>query len=123
MTLTRMRPVILAIFATVTLAVSPAISVAAAGPTAQKGSSGKSGGNGKTVHVKEYKKKDGAVMKAHDRKPSKSKDPSTPTTTPRATHASTRCENCDRDEKGRIVRSQDAKKAFMKATERVGCGR
>ena len=33
------------------------------------------------------------------------------------THVShTRCENCDRDAHGRIVRSRDARKAFKKAT-------
>lgn len=71
----------------------------------------------KTVHVKEYKKKDGTVVKAHDRKEPNSKAAPSPTSSASPTvHASTRCQNCDRDEHGRIVRSQDAKRAFMRAT-------
>lgn len=81
----------------------------------------------KTVHVKEYTKKDGTVVKAHDRKaPGSSDTAATPKpakaaesrpTPPPVAHASrTRCQDCDRDEHGKIVRSQDAKRAFMRAT-------
>lgn len=77
----------------------------------------------KSVHVKEYKRKDGTTVKAHDRKAPKARN--APDATPakgssassaRATHARTRCENCDRDSRGRILRGRDAKKAFMRAT-------
>ena len=83
----------------------------------------------KTIHVKGYTKKDGTYVKPHDRKAPGSSDSSTASppapkkeTTPSVSHASAtvhnpnRCEDCDRDSHGRIVRSKDAKKAFMKAT-------
>jgi ribosomal protein L44E len=114
MKLTRLRVLTLALVAVFALAGTPNNAWSAP----QKG---------KTVHVKEYKKKDGTTVKAHDRKASKEKasgGSSTPThatssstATPHVSHAShLRCESCDRDEHGRIVRSKDAKKAFEKAT-------
>jgi hypothetical protein len=56
----------------------------------------------KTVHVKGYTKKDGTVVKPHDRKAPKEKD--------------TRCTTCDRDANGKIHRSASAKKDFEKAS-------
>jgi hypothetical protein len=86
----------------------------------------------KTVHVEEYTRKDGTKVKAHDRrtsgaaKDSGSGSSTTPTSSrtapalsgPRTsgTKRSDRCENCDRDADGRIVRSGKAKKQFEKAT-------
>jgi hypothetical protein len=80
----------------------------------------------KTVHVKEYKRKDGTVVKAHDRTAPKSNgaEASPAAAHPAVSHASTAgarsdtCENCDRDEHGKIVRSGKAKTAFKRAT---GC--
>lgn len=89
----------------------------------------------KTVHVKTYVKKDGTVVQAHDRKaPEKKGDntsstastttssassssaKSTTTSTASTTHPSTYCTTCARDEKGRILRGEAAKLAFMKQT-------
>ena len=91
----------------------------------------------KSVHVKGYTKKDGSVVKPHDRK---APDSSTTTSSgssekkakkaksspapslPAVSRASTasgrtnRCENCDRDEHGKILRKKEAKRAFMRAT-------
>lgn len=117
MTFTRLRVFLLALVAVFSLAGSP-ITVWSA-PAPQKG--------GKTVHVKEYKKKDGTTVKAHERKAPKEKRSSgsskpthatsSSTSTPPVSHAShLRCENCDRDEHGKIVRSKDARKTFEKAT-------
>src|SRR4051812_2432708 len=41
---------------------------------------------------------------------------SPPTHKPAAVRTSNRCSGCDRDAKGRIVRSRDAKRAFERAT-------
>src|SRR4051812_42417857 len=78
-------------------------------------SSGKSGGKSKSsdkpVHVKGYTKKDGTVVAPHDRKAPKSGASSSAPVT-RASSASgrsNRCENCDRDEHGKILRSGKAK--------------
>ncbi|MEO8483108.1 MAG: HNH endonuclease signature motif containing protein [Acidobacteriota bacterium] len=53
------------------------LTLAAASPSAlpiqQSVLLAKSGSSQKTVHVKEYRKKDGTVVRAHDRKPPKSK--------------------------------------------------
>jgi hypothetical protein len=95
----------------------------------------------KTVHVTTYVKKNGTVVKAHDRKAPAPKGTTTPsgstssqkssstaaaaksTNTAGAkplsftgTHPSTYCETCARDSKGRIVRGEAAKTAFMKQT-------
>jgi hypothetical protein len=86
----------------------------------------------KTVHVKEYTRKDGTKVKAHDRHPPGSANESaggSSTTTASSTTASAahtpsksgttrsdRCDNCDRDENGRIARSGKAKKQFQNAT-------
>jgi hypothetical protein len=111
------------------------------GKTAGKsgGQKGKSSGSGKTIHVKEYKKKDGTVVHEHDRRPpgagsdrengttseAKSSAPhsgaassSTAESDGPSTHAvaHARCENCDRDKHGKIVRGKDAKKGFERAT-------
>jgi hypothetical protein len=74
----------------------------------------------KTVHVKEYKRKDGTVVKAHNRKANGAATPSNGSS--KATHASTsgarsnRCDACDRDEHGRILRKGEARNAFKRAT-------
>ena len=85
-------------------------------PAVSADQKGKSGG-GKTVHVKEYKRKDGTTVKAHDRKaPGEKVESSTGTAAPPAHPRSDRCTECDRDAKGKILRSKDARNAFMKAT-------
>jgi hypothetical protein len=101
------------------LVVSFIVAVALAGTSPAIAAAGQ-----KTVHVKEYRRKDGTVVKAHDRKAPKSNgETAAPAAAPspvsRASTAaarSDRCESCDRDEHGRIVRSGKAKKAFMTAT-------
>jgi hypothetical protein len=86
----------------------------------------------KTVHVKEYTRKDGTKVKAHDRRPpgsakdsggGSSTTPASSSTAPALSaprtsgeNRSDRCENCDCDADGRIVRSGKAKKQFEKAT-------
>jgi len=111
MTFTRLRVFLVALIAAFAITSTPNFAW-----SAQKG---------KTVHVKEYKKKDGTVVKAHDRKSKKSKGRNpTPThavsssaSSPSASHAShLRCEDCDRDKNGKIVRSKEAKKMFKHAT-------
>jgi hypothetical protein len=78
----------------------------------------------KTVHVKEYTRKDGTVVRAHDRKAPEAK-PSTPSTTPtpspsnesrreRTTPGS--AASVARDANGRIHRSEGARHAFMRQT-------
>ena len=66
-----------------------------------------------SIHVKGS----GTHSKSHASAPKKAKKKkghaSTVTAAP---HRSNRCESCDRDSKGRIVRSKEAKKTFMKAT-------
>ncbi len=94
---------------------------------------------GQKVHVKGYTKKDGTKVEPHDRKAPKSasapsdekksktkapkapkvvKAPKRPTVSlaSSAGARSDRCSNCDRDEHGKILRSDKAKKGFMRAT-------
>lgn len=80
----------------------------------------------KTVHVREYTRKDGTVVHAHERSAPRSKSPATTTTTQpiympapatttaTATQASpTTTTQIARDENGRIKRSQAARHSFM----------
>ena len=74
--------------------------------------------SGKTVHVKEYKRKDGTVVKAHDR--------AVPGTTAKATPSikvasgkariPKKSTVAQRNANGRIARSATAKKTFMTKT-------
>jgi hypothetical protein len=74
----------------------------------------------KTVHVKEYTKKDGTTVKAHDRKaPEKraSTAPRTPKAKPeRASPVKTPAVVVARDERARIQRSDAARHAFARQT-------
>jgi 5-methylcytosine-specific restriction endonuclease McrA len=108
MRIARLRVFVLALIAVFSLAGTPTSAWSA--PTAQKGrSSGKSSGRVKVAHVKEHKAKEPKKPKGKAAKGSSS--------TPRVSHAShLRCESCDRDEHGKIVRSRDAKKAFKNGT-------
>lgn len=135
MLLARVRSLVLA-FAVLFL-VAPAAH--AAGGHGHSGGGGKSSGGrakstgDKPVHVKGYTKKNGTTVESHDRKaPGTLKAPkshesssSTPASTSSRSailHASAssfhadRCENCDRDEHGTILRNGKAKKAFERAT-------
>jgi hypothetical protein len=96
----------------------------------------------KTTHVKGYTRKDGTVVKPHKRKASRKRssaaaspptiararnrlaaDPMEPADPMRVPWAkSDRCENCDRDERGRILRNAGACKAFMNATAARAAG-
>ena len=69
-----------------------------------------SAGGQKTVHVKEYKKQDGTVVKAHDRKPPESKTEKVE----KSKKESTAKEDAAvaRDDRGHIKRSEAAKHAF-----------
>ena len=120
----RVRPVligiIVALFAVTSVAEATGHSGHSAGKSSGK-SSGKSKSGDKPVHVKGYTKKDGTEVAPHDRKAPKSGSSGSAASSPVA-HASTagarsnRCENCDRDEHGKILRNGKAKKAFESAT-------
>src|SRR5262245_33530824 len=85
--------------------------------------------SGKTVHVKGYTKKDGTQVDAYDRSAPRSKSgspaagrtgrpdpgggPATNAPTTTTEHA---CTTCERDETGRIKRSQAARADFMRQT-------
>jgi len=70
----------------------------------------------KTVHVKSYTRKDGTVVRAHDRSAAGDREYST--ASPRASKGSkaVRCATCPRDGHGRIKRSESAKREFMRQT-------
>lgn len=68
-------------------------------------------GQKKAVHVKEYKKKDGTVVKAHDRNAPKEKVAKAPPKARAVDPAS-----AARDERGRIQRSEAARHAFARQT-------
>ena len=83
----------------------------------------------KTVHVREYTKKDGTVVAAHERAaptsapathPATAATPAPTTTTPAVTPTTTKrssyCETCPRDQYGRILRSGTAKALFQRLT-------
>jgi len=70
-------------------------------------------GQAKTVHVKEYKKKDGTTVKAHDRKPPREKSgTTTKTAKPKKEPAVSTASTQARDANGHIVRSESAKHSF-----------
>jgi len=67
----------------------------------------------KTVHVRSYTKKDGTVVRSHNRRPPGSKeDVASPQVTVRSSASSTAL----RDSNGRIKRSAAAKEAFERQT-------
>ncbi len=85
-----------------------------AGPTVTVGAAQK-----KTVHVKEYTKKDGTKVKAHDRKAPKAKGAATAKKAAKAKKESTVKTppvSVARDERGRIQRSEAARHAFARQT-------
>jgi hypothetical protein len=74
---------------------------------------------GKTVHVKEHRRKDGTVVKAHDRVVSGTKAKATPSTkaaTRPPTAIPKKSTAAVRDANGRIARSATARKTFMTRT-------
>jgi hypothetical protein len=92
---------------------SPLIGEASSGSSkgsSKKAASPKSGGQ-KSVHVKEYKKKDGTRVAAHDRKAPEAKAAKAPKPA-KASAASTQ----PRDAKGRFIRSGSAKHTFQVQT-------
>jgi hypothetical protein len=70
---------------------------------------------GKTVHVKEYTKKDGTKVAAHDRKAPDSKAENPPKTQNPPAAAPERA-SVPRDAKGKIQRSDAARHAFARQT-------
>ena len=66
----------------------------------------------KTVHVKGYHKKDGTYVEGHDRKAPSEKKVDTPAASKPAPTTSAATQ--PRDEKGRFVRNESAKREFMK---------
>ena len=66
----------------------------------------------KTVHVKSYTRKDGTVVRAHDRSAPGTKKYSSPSVY-KGTKA-VRCATCPRDSHEKIKRSESAKKEFMR---------
>ena len=75
--------------------------------------SSKSAGGQKTVHVKEYTKKDGTTVAAHDRKAAASGGEAK---AKQATPAPPAAPTVSRDERGRIQRSDAARHAFARQT-------
>jgi hypothetical protein len=72
----------------------------------------------KTVHVKEYTRKDGTKVKAHDRKAPEKKSTSSgaKTETSRKESSVKTASGVARDERGRIQRSAAARHAFARRT-------
>jgi len=73
--------------------------------------SSKSSNHSKTVHVREYTRKDGTVVRAHDRRP-----PGTASGTYRVGHVAegyTAHSSVQRDSHGKIKRSKAARSGFM----------
>lgn len=69
-----------------------------------------------TEHVREYTRKDGTVVAAHERaKPAAAPLRSTAAPKPEPVHESTRCSTCARDDKGRIARSAAAKRQYERS--------
>jgi len=103
------------LFALLTFVVSLGISTIASASNSRNSVSSST-----PVHVKGYKKKDGTHVKAHDRKAPKehaTKPPKTPkTTTAKKTSGSASSSSAERDEKGRIQRSDAARHAFARQT-------
>jgi len=77
-----------------------------------KGSKASKAPKEKTVHVKEYERKDGTVVKAHDRAASGTKKQ----TTSRKSLSSSKSTLAARDGNGRIKRSGAARADFMRQT-------
>jgi hypothetical protein len=77
----------------------------------------------KKVYVKGYYRKDGTYVPPHYRAApgsgagaSGAKPPATPSTNSATGSSGKGCQTCPRDSKGRIIRSEAAKKEFMKET-------
>jgi hypothetical protein len=68
---------------------------------------------GKSARAKKEKKHKGDTAAPRARRTPR---PSVPATRASAPHHSNRCQNCDRDEHGKILRSGRARKAFESAT-------
>ena len=84
----------------------------------KKSSSKSSSGTGKTVKVKEYKRKDGTIVKTHDRSAPGTKQNSSSTSSSKLSSSGVPRKStvAARDSNGRIKRSAEAKKDFMKQT-------
>lgn len=95
----RLRRLLIALVVALSFVVSPSVSV---------------GGEQKAVHVKEYKKKDGTTVKAHDRKAPKEK--AAKASKPKKESTVKASSGIARDEKGRIQRSDAARHAFARQT-------
>src|SRR5258705_13714753 len=72
-------------------------------------------GQKKAVHVKEYKRKDGTTVKAHDRQPPK-ENATKVAKAKKESSAKTSAVTTARDERGRIQRSAAARHAFARQT-------
>src|SRR2546430_440811 len=105
------------------LALSLSASIASAKGSSSKGGS-KSGGE-KTVHVREYTKKDGTHVRAHDRTPPEPKGSSSTEAehersgsarSSGSASSGARSVAAERDENGKIKRSAAAKEEFMRST-------
>ena len=84
----------------------------------KRSSSKSSSGRGKTVKVKEYKRKDGTIVKTHDRSAPGTKQNSSSTSSSKLSSSGVPRKStvAARDSNGRIKRSAEAKKDFMKQT-------
>jgi hypothetical protein len=68
----------------------------------------------KTVHVRSYTRKDGTVVRAHDRSAPGTKKYSSPRSSAPKGSKAVRCATCPRDSHGKIARSASAKHEFMR---------
>jgi hypothetical protein len=79
-----------------------------------------------TTHVREYTRKDGTVVRAHERssRASTRKEPqSHPAASPGPSHTKAYCASCERNESGKIQRSASAKREFERANPCPATGR
>src|SRR5437667_5899509 len=70
----------------------------------------------KTVHVRSYTRKDGTVVRAHDRSARGTKTYSGSSRSSSKGTKAVRCATCPRDSHGKIKRSESAKREFMRQT-------
>ncbi len=79
-----------------------------------KSSSSKSSSSSKTVHVREYTRKDGTIVRAHDRRAPGTASMTTPYRPGHAAAGYPLHSSVQRDSRGRIKRSSSARSAFMR---------
>jgi hypothetical protein len=111
----RFRRVILALLVAISFA-SFGIDLDAAKGSKGSGHSTKSVSGPKTVHVKEYTKKDGTKVAAHDRKAPEQHATATKAEKPRKESTVSQPAAVARDERGRIQRSAAARHSFARQT-------